>query len=394
MTSIRIKQFSEKNYIFFYQLFLLLSAIFCGYTKVNNIYHLSLILLGITLFTDNKKLIRLFLEDTAFRRGLTITAVFLMYFCLSTFWSDNPRDFISAITHSLYLLGFLFIYRQACLNGKKTGILLFALAGIMILLLLTFYCVDKKSILTNRLMVSFFAAPSNVIDLAGYFCIGIFLCLIIIRDTNNKWFYLPIPFLFIGVILTQSRGPLLSFVVSLLPLLLMKPAIRKQHIVIFLIFIIMLASFIVMMNFEYILFNRFETAYQQSFIRVGIWAHTLDMVQIHPFFGWGFNKELHFLNSLNAPVKTTHSLYLSTLLKGGIAGLFLLGGVLSYGLYMAKKHLADRQGFEAALFLFMIFFFTTQGMFIISNPGVTWYLFWFPLAVILSPPGKQTPLSV
>ncbi|WP_213992473.1 O-antigen ligase family protein [Sodalis sp. dw_96] len=390
MTSIRIKQFSEKNYIFFYQLFLMFSAIFCGYSKVNNLFHLSLILLVITLFTDKKKLVGIFLKDTAFKKGFLITAGFLLYFCLSTLWSDNPRDFTSAVTHSLYLLAFLFIYRQICLNGKKNGALLFALAGILVLLFLIFYCVDKPTILTNRLTVSFFASPSNVIDLAGYFCLGIFLCLITIRDTNNKWFYLPIPFLFIGVILTQSRGPLLSFVVSLLPLLLLKPAIRKHHIVIFLIFIIMLASFIVMMNFEYILFNRFETAYQQSFIRVGIWVHTLDMVKIHPFFGWGFNKELNFINSLNDPVKTTHSLYLSALLKGGVVGLFLLGGVLSYGLCMAKKHLTHRQGFEASLFLFMIFFFTTQGMFVVSNPGVTWYLFWFPLAIILSPPVEKT----
>ncbi|XBS69931.1 O-antigen ligase family protein [Acerihabitans sp. KWT182] len=159
-----------------------------------------------------------------------------------------------------------------------------------------------------------------------------------------------------GVILTQSRGPLLSFVVSLLPLLLMKPAIRKHHIVIFMIFVIMLTSFIVMMNFEYILFNRFESAYQQSFIRFGIWVHTLDMVKLHPFFGWGFGQELNFINSLNAPVRTTHSLYLSTLLKGGILGLLLLGAVLVYGLCMAKTHMAHQQGFEASLFLFMIFF--------------------------------------
>ncbi len=389
MTSIRIKQFSERNYILFFQIFLFFSAIFCGYTRVNNLYHLTLILLIITLFTDKKKIVTTFLEDSAFKTGFSITAVFLLYFSISCFWSDNPRDVISAITHSLYLLAFLFIYRQACLNGKKKQTLFFALSGILILLLLTFYFVDKHSILTNRLDSSFFAAPTNVIDLAGYFCIGIFLCLILIRDTNNKWFYVPIPFFFIGLILTQSRGPLLSFVVSLLPLLLMKPVIRRQHIVIFIIFIIMLVSFIVMMNFEYILFNRFETAYQQSFIRLGIWVHTLDMVKIHPFFGWGFNKELSFISSINQHITTTHSLYLSTLLKGGILGLFLLGAVLVYGLCMAKRHMVNRQGFEASLFLFMILFFTTQGMFVIGNPGVIWYLFWFPLAVIFSLPAKK-----
>ena len=390
MMSIRIKQFSERNYIFFYQLFLLFSAIFCGYAKVNNLFHLSLILLIITLFTDKKKLTERFLKDTVFNKGFLITAVFLLYFCITAFWSDSPRDFISSLTHSLYLLAFLFIYRQACLNGKKKEVLLFALAGILMLLCLIFYFVDKHNLLLNRLDPSFFAAPSNVIDTAGYFCIGIFLCLIMIRDTDIKWFYLPIPFLFMGLILTQSRGPLLSFVVSLLPLLLIKPSIRKHHIVIFLIFIIMLASFIVMMNFEYVLFDRFETAYQQSFIRLGIWAHTLDMVKIHPFFGWGFDKELDFISSVNAHIRTTHSLYLSTLLKGGIVGLLLLGAVLAYGLCLVKKHLTQQQGFEASIFLFMLLFFTTQGMFIVSNPGVTWYLFWFPLAVILSPPINKT----
>ncbi|MEA9392333.1 O-antigen ligase family protein [Acerihabitans sp. TG2] len=259
----------------------------------------------------------------------------------------------------------------------------------LVLLFLTFYFVDKHTLLTNRLDSSFFAAPSNVIDLAGYFCIGIFLCLILIRDTKNKWFYLPIPFFFLGLMLTQSRGPLLSFIVSLLPLLLIKPALRKHHIIIFLMFIVMLASFIMMMNFEYVLLYRFESAYQQSFIRLGIWIHTLDMVKIHPFLGWGFDKELSFVSSINEHVTTTHSLYLSTLLKGGIIGLLLLAAVLAYGLSIAKKHLSNGQGFEASLYLFMIFFFTTQGMFVIGNPGVTWYLFWFPLAIILSPPVRK-----
>lgn len=390
MTSISIRQFPEKYYLYFFSLFLFFSAIFCGYTRVNNLFHLAMFLMIVALLVDKGRLARSFLADTEFKKGFLLVGLFLLYFSLSNFWSDHPGNFLSTLHHSLYLLAFLFMYRQACLRNQKTGMLMLAMLGLLVLAVLIFYFVDKHSILTNRLDPSFFAAPPNVIDVAGYFCIGIFLCLILVRDTDNKWLYLPIPVFLVAILLTQSRGPLLSLVVALLPLLLLKPAIRKHHILIFSCFLVLLIAFVVMMNFEFILLNRFEDAYQQSFIRFGIWLHTLDLIRMHPVFGWGFDKELQFVSSIQQHITTTHSLYLSTLLKGGLVGFLLLFTVLMYGLYMAWRHLICRHYFEASLFLFMIFFYATQGMFVIGNPGVTWYLFWFPLAVVLSLPADKT----
>ncbi|WP_170975461.1 O-antigen ligase family protein [Martelella alba] len=389
MTSTDIKDIPERYCAYFFMAFLFFSAIFCGYTHVNNLFHLALILLIAALLLNGRNLARRFIADKAFKDGFLLIACFLVYYSLSNLWSHDHGNVLSALRHSSYLLAFLFIYRQACLHRQKHRMLTLAMLGLLILALLIFFFVDKESLLTNRLENSFFAAPSNVIDVAGYFGIGIFLCLILVRDTGKKGYYLPIPVFLIGILLTQSRGPLLSLVVALMPLLFLKPAIRRHHILIFTGFLVFLIAFIFLSNFESILFNRFENAYQQSFIRFGIWLHTLDLVSIHPFFGWGFDKELHFTSSIQEQITTTHSLYLSALLKGGLVGFLLLFAVLMYGVVMAWRQCLQRQYYEAALFLFMLFFYITQGMFVIGNPGVPWYLFWFPLAVVLSLPADK-----
>ncbi|BEM33827.1 hypothetical protein SME36J_24590 [Serratia marcescens] len=43
------------------------------------------------------------------------------------------------------------------------------------------------------------------------------------------------------------------------------------------------------------------------------------------------------------------------------------------------------------MFLFMLVFYSSQGMFVIANPAEFWYLFWLPLAMLLSQP-KRLPI--
>ncbi|CAK8740283.1 hypothetical protein SODG_003726 [Sodalis praecaptivus] len=76
----------------------------------------------------------------------------------------------------------------------------------------------------------FFGAPANVIDLAGYFALGIFMCLIIMRDTGARWLYLPVAVLLLALLLTQSRGPLLSLLCALAVLLTVRSSVRRRHL--------------------------------------------------------------------------------------------------------------------------------------------------------------------
>ncbi|UVK77356.1 MAG: hypothetical protein CMIDDMOC_00881 [Sodalis sp. Fle] len=382
----KIIGYAGKGFHVFFPLFLFLSAIFCGYTRVNNLFHLSLLCMLFMLVGDSTLRHQLF-DDYRFNTGLVLAALMLGYFCLTTLWSCyHLRSLISYIMHSLYLLLFILMFRLISLQGRRMTALGAVAAGITVLVLLTFWFVDKQTLLTNRMEKGFFGAPENVIDLAGYFSLGIFLYLIMIRQTGYGWLYLPVVVLLLAILFTQSRGPLLALSCALAVLFLFQPAMKQRYLLIMMFVVLVLLALLLMTRFGDIFLLRIESGYQQSFIRFGIWRHSLELVVQKPVFGWGLDKELSFINKLGDLITTTHSLYLASLLKGGIVGLLLLTLLILYGMLMAKRQLDHKQGLESALFLFTSVFYVTQGMFIISNPEICWEMFWFPLAVVLTLP--------
>lgn len=381
----RVSFYAGKGFQVFFPLFLFFSAIFCGYTRVNNLFHLSaLCLLG--MLAGNPVLRRQLFDDRRFNTGLSLTALMLGYFCLTTLWSAHPRALVSELTHSLYLLLFILMFRLMALQGLRPIALWAVAAGIMVLVVLTFFTVNTKTILSDRMTNGFFGAPPNVIDLAGYFALGIFMCLIIMRDTGARWLYLPVSVLLLALLLTQSRAPLLSLFCALGLLLTLRSAVRGRHLLAVALIGVGIPSLLFMTRFGDIFWQRMASGYQQSFIRFGIWRHTLELAAQKPFFGWGLDKQLSFINLLGDNITTTHSLYLAALLKGGAFGVLLLALVMIYGFIMAKWQCDRHQGLEGALFLFAAGFYLTQGMFIISNPAAAWDMFWFPLAVVLTLP--------
>ncbi len=386
MTSSRNDIFLSRGMILFYAAFLLAFPFASGLSKVNNLFHVSLIFF-LAIFFSNKKRRDDLVKKTELKKGIIIITLFLFYFSMSTLWSSDTDTFLSELTHGFYILIFIIIFSIVSSFGKKNTIMSAVLIGTLILLLLTFICVDKKTLFTGRLQEGFSLAPENVIDMAGYYGIGIFCCLILIRETGQKWLYIPVISLLFGMLLTQSRGPLLSLFVACIPLLVFK-RIRLSHLLIIMISITAIVLIVAFANADLIL-RRIEMSYSQSFIRFGIWENALGYIQQKPWFGWGFNKELDFVNSIGQRVHTTHSLYVATLLKGGIVGGLLLLSVIAYGLFMGWQQIKEGHALETSMFLFSLLFYLTQGMFLISNPSVSWIMFWLPLAVVMTLSKRQ-----
>ncbi|UDG80106.1 O-antigen ligase family protein [Candidatus Steffania adelgidicola] len=381
----RISYYATKGFQVSFLFFIFFNAIFCGFTRVNNLFHFSSLCLLIMLVANPVLRSRLF-EDWRFNRGLSIIALMLGYFSLTTLYPFNFQLFLSEIIHALYLLLFILMFRIMTLYGRRLSVLWAMASGMLTLVGLTFFSINLNTILSNRMQDGFFGAPSNVIDLAGYFSLGIFVFLIIIRETGIRWLYFPISLLLLALLLTQSRGPLLAFVASMVVLVFLQLIKREFHLLKF----TLLGGGVVMLfyitRWGDIVFQRIANSYQQSFIRFGIWRYTLEMTSQKPFFGWGLEKQLSFTNLIGDKITTTHSLYFSALLKGGLFGLLLLMLVMIYGFFMVRKHISFNQELEGAIFLFTTGFYITQGMFIISNPGVSWNIFWFPVSVLLTLP--------
>ncbi|WP_244290502.1 O-antigen ligase family protein [Erwinia rhapontici] len=377
-----------KSMTLFYAAFLFFLPLVGGLSKVNNTFHIALILSVFFLFFNKNTRDAIF-NKTKFNTGLIFISTLLLYFSLSGLWSENSGSVISEITHSVYIIFFIIIFSITTFHDKKNVILAAIFSSIVILCLLTLIYVDKQTLLRSRLENGFSLAPENVIDMAGYYGIGIFCGLILLRETGKKWLYLPIALLFVAMLLTQSRGPLFSLVVALAPLvLLLKHLQRKDWLIIGAILVI-LALAMVFSNGYDVLSARIDKSYSQSFTRFGIWENALSYIQQKPWFGWGFSQELDFVNAIGQRVHTTHSLYFATLLKGGIVGGLLLLAVIVYGCYMGWLLIKANQALEASMFLFGLMFYATQGMFLLSNPSVPWVMFWLPLALVMAQPKRH-----
>ncbi len=381
-------EFNMKSMTLFYAAFLFFLPLVGGLSKVNNTFHIALILSVFFLFFNKNTRDAIF-NKTKFNTGLIFISTLLLYFSLSGLWSENSGSVISEITHSVYIIFFIIIFSITTFHDKKNVILAAIFSSIVILCLLTLIYVDKQTLLRSRLENGFSLAPENVIDMAGYYGIGIFCGLILLRETGKKWLYLPIALLFVAMLLTQSRGPLFSLVVALAPLvLLLKHLQRKDWLIIGAILVI-LALAMVFSNGYDVLSARIDKSYSQSFTRFGIWENALSYIQQKPWFGWGFSQELDFVNAIGQRVHTTHSLYFATLLKGGIVGGLLLLAVIVYGFYMGWLQIKANQALEASMFLFGVMFYATQGMFLLSNPSVPWVMFWLPLALVMAQPKRH-----
>lgn len=220
--------------------------------------------------------------------------------------------------------------------------------------------------------------------------LGILLSAILVRETRNFWFYIPVPLLLVCLILTQSRGPLLSLVVAAVVAFLCKPKWDIKLLTGSLILLAIIGASLYFSGSLDMFFKRVEDSSRAGSVRFGIWQHAFEVAKQKALFGWGFNKELQFINGFGQHVTTTHSLYLATFLKGGAVGLLLLLGMILFAARQSLRHLAANHKAEIAVIVFALMFYVTQGMFVISNPREYWVLFWLPFAIIFSAPIKTT----
>lgn len=367
----------EKIRFILFTSFLFFSAIFCGYTKVNNLLHASIILFIITLIAQPESR-RLFYINDGRKKGFILVGIFLLYFTISNLWSSNPLNIESSLTHSFYIIMFLGMMVSILDSNNRTILIYVCVAGLFCLCL---YCLtfEYHSISQMRRVSHQFPGPENVIDVSGYAAIGVLLSLISFRDKKNKIVLLTIPVFLMVLIISQSRGPIIALLVPLLITIPFRKITRKHAVLSVAIIIMLIGGLFYSTLGEKIVF-RFGELSTQIFLRLSIWAHTLGLVYNSPIFGHGFEYHLEFTNYSGEHIRTTHSVYFGALLKGGAVGLLLLLMMLAYGLKTLIKEAKEGHRLELCLFLFMMIFYLSQGLFVISNPTEYWYLFWFPLA--------------
>lgn len=382
MITSKIAKHANTAYPVIFYLFLFFSSIFCIATRVNNLFHLTLILFVLSLC--NRHHLNTLLENSR-GKGLTFIAIiiFAVYFALSNLWGGTAANLTSTLTHGTYLFFYVLILGSLLENTKSRQIALLSIvAGISVLCLYSM-ATDSSQILQLRTLSASNPGPTNVIDLAGYCGVGIFIAAMLMKEQKQPLYWIPILILLSMMMLTQSRGPLISCAIAFLFTLHAK-LLTPRNITAAAILVLIFAALLVFTPAGDLLLGRFEALGTQSGLRLSIWQHTLQEVASSIWLGRGFVFDLDFINYSGEHITTTHSVYLGALLKGGIVGLITLGFVILCGLVFASKKYFKDKRYETALFIYALIFMSSQGMFIISNPRESWILFWLPLTIVIS----------
>ncbi|GIZ32836.1 hypothetical protein TUM12151_34210 [Morganella morganii] len=225
--------------------------------------------------------------------------------------------------------------------------------------------------------------PSNVIDLAGYCGVAILIALLIFNKCKDYIMILCILSMAVVMFLTLSRGPIISFFVALI-LLIRITGISNRALFIMLFTILFFSGVMHYYDIFEKLVNRFTDVIYSGGVRMGIWQNAFDSVKEHLLSGRGVEYKLNFVNKLGQDITTAHSVYMGTLLKGGIIGLALFFLMIFSGVASGVKQFIRGERYGLAILIFMLIFISSQGMFVIGNPNEQWILFWLPLAIAMS----------
>ncbi|HDU8648034.1 O-antigen ligase family protein [Morganella morganii] len=382
MNILRDSQKIEKMYFFMFSSFLFFSAIFCGFTKVNNLFHIAIVLfyLGVIFNPDLKKVFFTMLINKKY--FFIFTCLFFIYYSLTNIWGGNARNLTSTLTHGFYLFTYLSLLIIFLENEKTRYVTLKCIVmGVSVLCLYTLF--TDPVLLMSRRVTESNPGPSNVIDLAGYCGIAILIALLIFNKCKDYIMILCILSMAVVMFLTLSRGPIISFFVALI-LLIRITGISNRALFIMLFTILFFSGVMHYYDIFEKLVNRFTDVIYSGGVRMGIWQNAFDSVKEHLLSGRGVEYKLNFVNKLGQDITTAHSVYMGTLLKGGIIGLALFFLMIFSGVASGVKQFIHGERYGLAILIFMLIFISSQGMFVIGNPNEQWILFWLPLAIAMS----------
>ncbi|OWG02730.1 polymerase, partial [Klebsiella pneumoniae] len=213
MSTLKVSNFARQGYSIVFPLFLFFSAIFCMSTRTNNLLHLSILLLLLSLVRqENRQALAGVLREQW--QTWTLLAAFFIYYALSNVWGHTPQHIDSPITHGVYLTGYLLLMTMLLRDGRTRRLAMLAVVGGITVLSLWTLIIDHTLVLTERAVSPENPGPTNVIDLAGYCGIGILICGMLLKEKASHWLYLPVVIMLVMLLLTQSRGPIIALVLA------------------------------------------------------------------------------------------------------------------------------------------------------------------------------------
>lgn len=370
----------------------LLSLFFFSSTgMIRNIFYASLPLYAALLFRD-RLTVRSIITENRFVWGSI--AAYLIYMTASVAWSETSehgRYFEKAKLAPLIFMGTVsasYIAYKCKPLIPTLATCYIAVAIITGIILLIPYAIHVFE--TNTWpRLSGLGRATNPIQVGILYALAILMALFTkLPDRMSKISYRiglsVIPFAII--LLTQSRGPFLSLCLTIPTILILRPDTRlrqkiKQALFISLIGISLAAGL-------HAFLKNTDLVERKSTGRTEIWAAAITQFHEKPLIGHGLANQILYMHTFDDGskeyVRNAHSLYLSTLVQGGMIGLFLFMGMTGAILIKAYRANTPRitHVWPVAFLIFGYFQgFVDFGGYVI-NLTTEWLVFWWPVALI------------
>ena len=343
-------------------------------------------------------LICIFMKKVALRsffssRTFLLSTIFLVYMFSTLFWSDTYQlsDISKYGRRLLYVLIFLGVtihLIQVYPNFiQRLLVLLCWTATIFAVGYIVFYY-TRHPFPHSRLFG--FGQLYNPIMASSIYGTTSIACLYLFQQQHTvrtKLLYLGmLLILFLFMLLSQSRGPLLAWVITIFGWTILEKLSYKggkdDHDNRLWLVLLLILALVLVLFIRYPDFFKSHVC-RKTVRRLEIWEHSLSQARNKPYFGHGLKADTRVILSSGKIKPHHHSVYLTTLFYGGIVGLLLLIALVGSAIWQGWTRTVKRQKFLlTCMILFSALCMVTDGNTLLRHPKPVWLFFWFPIALV------------
>lgn len=314
-----------------------------------------------------------------------LSILFLLYFWASMFWTGAHLSSEEYYDLSRYFL-MLVIFLMTTMMLSSTSVkcidkIKFWLCSVGFIAAATFALIFYASNSFPSVRLSgYFDYTQNPNQASMYFGFVGVLAFHSILCSKNVWHKIFNWFvsltLFGYICLSQSRGPLLAFIIAMVIGSIFGKSWKTIGI-----FIALVIVFMVFVEFFDIGVHSF---YERGFAyRLILWKEALKNISEALLFGKGWFADVNVYNPLEKLMRSPHNLLLLVSAKSGvIGGGLLLLLIITAILHSYKYFHASGNWIFICIFAYFIVCMTFDSTHLLYKPNLGWLIFWMPIALL------------
>jgi O-antigen ligase len=392
LIEVNVKQLKQYFLPASYTIFLLGFFLFPSSKSLSNFFYLAVAFPFLIVILMRKVDLRSLFHSRTF---LLIT-IYLVYMFCTLFWADSLEisDLSKYGRRVLYILIFLSVtihLTQAYPTFLQRLLVLLCLTGAIVAIATVLIYYRKNPFPSTRLFgYGLLFNPFKASSLYGIIVIACTYLLLRQRSVGMQLLYLGLLLASLSyMLLAQSRSSLLPLAVAMLAwqlyawLLLEVDKNKHRNKLLIVVVAIAVASAVLFMVYPEFFKKAFLRGYSPA--RLKHWGNILGRVKQSPWFGHGITEDPRTEIWSGIILTKPHSVYVGTLLYGGIVGLLLLVAPVISAFWQGFGRARQSINLAAAcMVLYATLCIALNGNMLIHHVKPFWLFFWFPLALVVA----------